>query len=170
MLDEILPEAFATVREGARRLVGTKVMVTGHEMPWDMVHYDVQLIGGIQLHLGQDRRNGDGRGQDARRDAAALPQRAARQGRAPRHGELLPRPPRLAVDGAPLQLPRPHGRLPRRHRAGTPERRAAYVCDITYGTNNEFGFDYLRDNMVVSLDQRVQRPHSTRSSTKWTRC
>src|SRR5690606_2474068 len=42
---------------------------------------------------------------------------------------------------------------------GTPERRAAYGCDITYGTNNEFGFDYLRDNMVVSLDQRVQRPH-----------
>src|SRR5689334_24335580 len=43
---------------------------------------------------------------------------------------------------------------------GTPERRAAYMCDITYGTNNEFGFDYLRDNMVVSVDQRVQRPHT----------
>ena len=43
---------------------------------------------------------------------------------------------------------------------GTPERRAAYFADITYGTNNEFGFDYLRDNMVVSLDQRVQRPHT----------
>src|SRR5215218_10687670 len=49
VLDELLPEAFATVREGARRLVGTKVMVTGHELPWNMVHYDVQLMGGIQL-------------------------------------------------------------------------------------------------------------------------
>ena len=53
VLDEILPEAFATVREGARRLLGTTAVVTGHEQPWDMVHYDVQLMGGIQLHLGK---------------------------------------------------------------------------------------------------------------------
>src|SRR3954462_15183337 len=53
VLDEILPEAFATVREGARRLLGTTVMVTGRELSWDMVHYDVQLMGGIQLHLGK---------------------------------------------------------------------------------------------------------------------
>ena len=53
VLDEILPEAFATVREGARRLVGTKVLVTGHELEWNMVHYDVQLMGGIELHLGR---------------------------------------------------------------------------------------------------------------------
>src|SRR4051812_6657441 len=53
VLDEVLPEAFATVREAARRLVGTKVMVTGQELTWDMVHYDVQLMGGIQLHLGK---------------------------------------------------------------------------------------------------------------------
>jgi preprotein translocase subunit SecA len=53
VLDEILPEAFATVREGARRLVGSTVMVTGQELTWDMVHYDVQLMGGIQLHLGK---------------------------------------------------------------------------------------------------------------------
>ena len=53
VLDEILPEAFATVREGARRLLGTTVVVTGHEMAWDMVHYDVQLMGGIQLHFGK---------------------------------------------------------------------------------------------------------------------
>lgn len=52
-LDEILPEAFATVREAARRLVGTTAMVTGREMPWNMVHYEVQLTGGIQLHLGK---------------------------------------------------------------------------------------------------------------------
>ena len=53
VLDEILPEAFATVREAARRLVGTPVNVTGHEMTWNMVHYDVQLVGGIQLHMGR---------------------------------------------------------------------------------------------------------------------
>ncbi|MEO7963285.1 MAG: hypothetical protein ABIT38_05175 [Gemmatimonadaceae bacterium] len=53
VLDEILPEAFATVREAARRLCGTRVPVTGQDMPWDMVHYDVQLMGGIQLHMGR---------------------------------------------------------------------------------------------------------------------
>src|ERR1043165_419563 len=52
-LDEILPEAFATVREAARRLVGSTALVTGHEMKWEMVHYDVQLMGGIQLHFGK---------------------------------------------------------------------------------------------------------------------
>ena len=53
MLDELLPEAFATVREACRRLIGTSVMVTGHELTWDMVPYDVQLIGGIVLHRGR---------------------------------------------------------------------------------------------------------------------
>src|SRR3569832_892207 len=51
VLDEILPEAFATVREAARRLVGTKVMVTNQELEWNMAHYDVQLMGGIELHV-----------------------------------------------------------------------------------------------------------------------
>src|SRR5207302_7678362 len=52
-LDEILPEAFATVRAAARRLLGSKVMVTAHELTWDMVPYDVQLMGGIELHFGR---------------------------------------------------------------------------------------------------------------------
>src|SRR5687767_7350814 len=52
-LDELLPEAFATVRAATRRLMGSKVMVTGHEQPWDMIPYDVQLMGGIQLHFGR---------------------------------------------------------------------------------------------------------------------
>jgi preprotein translocase subunit SecA len=64
------------------------------------------------------------------------------------------------VDGAPLQVPRPDRRLHRPARArDSPERREAYLADITYGTNNEFGFDYLRDNMVHTLEQRVQRKH-----------
>src|SRR5687768_6881070 len=53
ILDEILPEAFATVREAARRLLGTNVRVTGHDQAWNMVHYDVQLMGGVQLHMGR---------------------------------------------------------------------------------------------------------------------
>ena len=77
-LDNLLPEAFAAVREAARRTIG-------------MRHYDVQLIGGAVLHSGQDRRDADRRGQDAGRHAAALPERPDRQGRPPRHRQRLPR-------------------------------------------------------------------------------
>ena len=87
-----------------------------------------------------------------------LPQRPRRQGRPRRHRQRLPRPPRRRVDGPDLQFPRPDRR---RHRP-RPRRRpapAAYACDITYGTNNEFGFDYLRDNMKYELATMVQRGH-----------
>ncbi len=158
-LDDLLPEAFATVREAARRLLGTKVMVTGHELTWDMVHYDVQLVGGIQLHLGRIAEMATGEGKTL---VATLPLYLN------------------ALTGRGCHLVTVNSYLARRDsqwmghlyrwlgltvgclddtEPGTPERRAAYACDITYGTNNEFGFDYLRDNMVVSLDQRVQRPH-----------
>jgi preprotein translocase subunit SecA len=160
VLDELLPEAFATVREGARRLVGSPFMVTGHEMTWDMVHYDVQLMGGIQLHLGKIAEMATGEGKTL---VATLPLYLN------------------ALTGKGAHLVTVNSYLARRDsqwmghlytylglnvaclddtEPGTPERRAAYFADITYGTNNEFGFDYLRDNMVVSLDQRVQRPHS----------
>jgi len=158
-LDELLPEAFATVREAARRLVGTKVMVTGQELTWDMVHYDVQMIGGIQLHLGRIAEMATGKGKTL---VATLP--------------LFLN----ALPGRGAHLVTVNSYLARRDsqwmghlysflgltvgciddtEPGTPQRKAAYLCDITYGTNNEFGFDYLRDNMVVALDQRVQRPH-----------
>ena len=160
VLDEILPEAFATVREGARRLLGTKVMVTGRELTWDMVHYDVQLMGGIQLHLGKIAEMATGEGKTL---VATLPLYLN------------------ALPGKGAHLVTVNTYLARRDsqwmghlynylgltvgclddtEPGTFERRAAYHADITYGTNNEFGFDYLRDNMVVSLDQRVQRPHT----------
>ena len=160
VLDEILPEAFATVREGARRLVGTKVMVTGRELSWDMVPYDVQLMGGIQLHLGKIGEMATGEGKTL---VATLPLYLN------------------ALAGKGVHLVTVNSYLARRDsqwmghlynylgltvgclddtEPGSPERRAVYFADITYGTNNEFGFDYLRDNMVVSLDQRVQRPHS----------
>ncbi len=159
VLDELLPEAFATVREAARRLVGTNAMVTGHEMAWDMVHYDVQLVGGIQLHLGRIAEMGTGEGKTL---VATLPLYLN------------------ALPGRGAHLVTVNSYLARRDsqwmghlyawlglsvgclddtEPGTPQRRAAYNCDITYGTNNEFGFDYLRDNMVVALEQRVQRPH-----------
>jgi preprotein translocase subunit SecA len=159
ILDELLPEAFATVREGARRLMGTTVMVTGHELPWDMVHYDVQLMGGIELHLGKIAEMATGEGKTL---VATLPLYLN------------------ALPGKGAHLVTVNSYLARRDsqwmghlysylglnvsclddtEPGSPERRAAYHADITYGTNNEFGFDYLRDNMVVSLDQRVQRSH-----------
>ena len=158
-LDELLPEAFATVREAAKRLVGTKVMVTGRELEWNMVHYDVQLIGGIQLHLGKIAEMATGEGKTLVATLPlylnALPRRgchlvtvnnylARRDSQWMGHVFNY-----LGLTVACLDDTEP----------GTEERRQAYHADITYGTNNEFGFDYLRDNMVVSTDQRVQRPH-----------
>ena len=161
-LDDLLPEAFAVVREAARR--------TGRPAPLRRAAH--------RRHRpppGQDLRAEDRRGQDADRDAAALPQRARRQGRPPRHRQRLPRQARRAVVRARVRHARPD---PRRApaRRGVPllareavsdtenmehlrpcSRREAYSADITYGTNHEFGFDYLRDNMAVSLDDCVQR-------------
>ncbi|MEO5590477.1 MAG: preprotein translocase subunit SecA, partial [Gemmatimonadaceae bacterium] len=160
VLDEILPEAFATVREAARRLVGTNAPVTGHDQPWNMVHYDVQLTGGIQLHTGRIAEMATGEGKTL---VATLPLYLN------------------ALSGKGAHLITVNSYLARRDsewmghvykylgltvgclddtEPGTPERKAAYDCDITYGTNNEYGFDYLRDNMVVSNEQRVQRAHN----------
>ncbi|MEP7384214.1 MAG: preprotein translocase subunit SecA [Gemmatimonadota bacterium] len=159
VLDELLPEAFATVREGARRLIGSRVPVTGQELNWDMVHFDVQLMGGIELHLGRIAEMATGEGKTL---VATLPLYLN------------------ALPGKGAHLVTVNTYLARRDsqwmghlfnylgltvgclddtEPGTMDRRGAYACDITYGTNNEFGFDYLRDNMVVSLDQRVQRVH-----------
>ena len=159
VLDELLPEAFATVREAARRLLGTTVVVTAQEMEWNMVPYDVQLMGGIQLHSGRIAEMATGEGKTL---VATLPLYLN------------------ALPGKGAHLITVNSYLARRDsewmghvykylgltvgciddtEPGTQERRAAYECDITYGTNNEFGFDYLRDNMVQSLEQRVQRNH-----------
>jgi preprotein translocase subunit SecA len=160
VLDELLPEAFATVREACRRLVGTKVMVTGQELEWNMVPYDVQLMGGYQLHEGKIAEMATGEGKTL---VATLPLYLN------------------ALPGTGAHLVTVNSYLARRDsqwmghvynylglsvgclddtEPGTPQRRAAYERDITYGTNNEFGFDYLRDNMVTQLVQRVQRTHT----------
>ena len=159
VLDEILPEAFATVREAARRLVGTRVLVTEHEMTWDMVHYDVQLMGGIQLHLGRIAEMATGEGKTL---VATLPLYLnAIPGRG---ANLVTVNSYLAKRDSDWMghiykyLGLTVGCLDRTE-PGTQQRRDAYLCDITYGTNNEYGFDYLRDNMVISPEQRVQRGH-----------
>jgi preprotein translocase subunit SecA len=159
-LDELLPEAYATVREACRRLLGTTVTVTGHELTWDMVPYDVQMIGGVVLHQGRIAEMATGEGKTL---VATLPLYLN------------------AIAGRGVHLVTVNNYLARRDsqwmghvfeylglsvaclddtEPSSAERRAAYLADITYGTNNEFGFDYLRDNMVFSLEQRVQREHA----------
>jgi preprotein translocase subunit SecA len=159
-LDELLPEAYATVREACRRLMGTPVMVTGHELTWDMVPYDVQLIGGVVLHQGRIAEMATGEGKTL---VATLPlylnALAGRGAHLVTVNNYLARRDSqwmghvftyLGLTVACLDDTEP----------SSPARRAAYLADITYGTNNEFGFDYLRDNMVFSLEQRVQREHA----------
>ena len=94
-----------------------------------------------------------GEGKTPGRHPAGLPQRAGRQGRPRRHRQRLPRPPRRRVDGPALRLPRPDRRRHRARAGATRSASDAYAADITYGTNNEFGFDYLRDNMKYRLER-----------------
>src|SRR5688572_11575983 len=160
VLDELLPEAFATVREACRRLVGTKVMVTGHELEWNMIPYDVQLMGGYQLHEGKIAEMATGEGKTL---VATLPlylnALAGRGAHLVTVNSYLARRDSQWMGHLYGYLGLTVGCLDDTE-PGTPQRRAAYERDITYGTNNEFGFDYLRDNMVVSLGQRVQRTHT----------
>jgi preprotein translocase subunit SecA len=158
-LDELLPEAFATVREACRRLLGSKFMVTGHEMTWDMVPYDVQLLGGIVLHRGRIAEMATGEGKTL---VATLPLYLnALAG----HGSHLVTVNNYLARRDSQWMGHLYGWLGLTvgciddTEPSSPGRRAAYRADITYGTNNEFGFDYLRDNMVFTLEQRVQREH-----------
>ncbi|TVZ51858.1 preprotein translocase subunit SecA [Dokdonia sp. Hel_I_53] len=191
-LNEILPEAFAVVKETAKRfanntslevtaseydrlLSGQKDYVTlsgdkavwsnswdaaGKEVTWDMVHYDVQLIGGVAMHQGKIAEMQTGEGKTL---VATLPVYLN------------------ALTGNGVHLVTVNDYLAKRdsawmapifqfhgltidcidyHRPNSPERREAYKADITYGTNNEFGFDYLRDNMSHKPEDLVQRPHN----------
>ena len=159
-LNDVLPEAFATVREACRRLVGSDVVVTGHALPWDMVPYDVQLIGGIVLHQGKIAEMATGEGKTL---VATLPlylnALAGRGAHLVTVNNYLARRDSQWMGHLFAWLGLTVGCIDDTE-PSTPARRAAYQCDITYGTNNEFGFDYLRDNMVFSLEQRVQRTHA----------
>jgi preprotein translocase subunit SecA len=192
VLNEILPEAFAVVKETARRFKeNTSITVTatpkdrelsatksyiaiegdnatwanswnaaGKAITWDMIHYDVQLIGGVVLHQGKIAEMQTGEGKTL---VATLPLYLN------------------ALTGNGVHLVTVNDYLARRdstwkaplfefhgltvdcidnHQPNSPERRKAYNADITYGTNNEFGFDYLRDNMAHAPEDLVQRKHN----------
>src|SRR5947207_12450612 len=159
-LSDVLPEAFATIREACRRLVDSEVMVTGHALKWDMVQYYVQLIGGIVLHQGKIAEMATGEGKTL---VATLPlylnALAGRGAHLVTVNNYLARRDSQWMGDLFTWLGLTVGCVDDTE-PSTPERRAAYLCDITYGTNNEFGFDYLRDNMVFTLEQRVQRGHA----------
>jgi preprotein translocase subunit SecA len=159
-LNDLLPEAFATVREACRRLLDKEIRVTGNVTAWDMVPYDVQLIGGIVLHQGNIAEMATGEGKTLVATLPlylnALPGRGAHLVTV---NDYLARRDSQWMGTVFSYLGLTVGCLDDT-RPGSPERRAAYLCDITYGTNNEFGFDYLRDNMVVRVEDRVQRGHN----------
>ena len=131
----------------------------GNEITWDMVHYDVQLIGGIVLHQGKIAEMATGEGKTL---VATLPvflrSLSGRGVHVVTVNDYLSK--RDSEWMGPLYMF--HGSTVDcidKHQPNTPARRAAYNCDITFGTNNEFGFDYLRDNMAMSPDDMVQRKH-----------
>ena len=191
ILEELLPEAFAVIKETARRFKENKEIVAtatsldkdlsvkrdyvriegeqsifnnswtaaGATITWNMVHYDVQLIGGIVLHQGKIAEMATGEGKTL---VSTLPAYLN------------------ALPGEGVHLVTVNDYLAKRdqewngplfewlgitvdcidkHQPNSEERRKAYAADITYGTNNEFGFDYLRDNMVHSPEEMVQRKH-----------
>ncbi|NUM42753.1 MAG: preprotein translocase subunit SecA, partial [Leptospiraceae bacterium] len=144
-LDDILPEAFATVRETAKRTLGLR-------------HYDVQMMGATALHQGNIAEMKTGEGKTLTSTLAIYLNSLAGKGvhvvtvndyLAKRDANWMkPIYEFLGVTVGIIQHDMEHD-----------ERKEAYQCDITYGTNNEFGFDYLRDNMVSSPDHKVQREH-----------
>jgi preprotein translocase subunit SecA len=158
-LDAILPEAFAVVKNGARRLCGGTYDVCGHPLQWNMVHFDVQLIGGMVLHRGRIAEMATGEGKTLVATLAVYLNALTGRGvhvitvndyLARRDSEWMGNLYRfLGLTVGVLQNDQP-----------PTVRREQYQCDITYGTNSEFGFDYLRDNgMATSRDHQVQRGH-----------
>ncbi len=157
-LDDMLVEAFGVVWEGCRRLTERKAswVVWGQDQVWDMVPYDVQLVGGIVLHEGKIAEMATGEGKTLVAIFPlylnSIPERGAHLVTV---NDYLAKRDAQWMGGVLEFLGCSVGYI-----LGpmTPEeRREAYGCDITYGTNNEFGFDYLRDNMVVHADHLVHR-------------
>jgi len=158
-LDEILPDAFALVKQGARRLCGQTWDVCDQPQTWQMVHFDVQLIGGIVLHQGKIAEMSTGEGKTL---VATLPLYLnAITGRGVHIvtvNDYLARRDAEWVGGLLKFLGLTVGVI--QHDQPPNVRREQYACDITYGTNSEFGFDYLRDNgMATTPEQQVQRGH-----------
>jgi len=157
-LDDLLPEAYGVVWEACRRLVERQATwpVWGREMVWDMVPYDVQIIGAIVLHQGKIAEMATGEGKTL---VAIMPlylnSLADKGAHLVTVNDYLARRDAEWMGGVLKFLGCSVGYIVGQM---TPdERRLAYSCDITYGTNNEIGFDYLRDNMAIHKDQLVQR-------------
>jgi preprotein translocase subunit SecA len=192
VLDELLPEAFAIMKDTARRFTeNAEIIVTatdydrelavkhdfvsiqgdkaiyknewmagGNLIKWEMVHYDVQLFGGVVLHLGKIAEMGTGEGKTL---VATLPVFLNALTRRGVHmvtvNDYLSK--RDSEWMGPLYMF--HGLSVDcidKHRPNSEERRKAYLADVTFGTNNEFGFDYLRDNMATHSEDLVQRKHN----------
>ncbi|MCH7859406.1 MAG: preprotein translocase subunit SecA, partial [Candidatus Marinimicrobia bacterium] len=159
LLNDRLAEVFAIVKDACRRLMGHEFKMLGQTSIWDMIPFDVQLLGAIVLHKGRIAEMKTGEGKTL---VATMP--------------LVLN----ALTGGGVHLITVNDYLAQRdsewmgqvyqllgmtvgcilNRMGPDERRQVYACDITYGTNNEFGFDYLRDNMAVSPEDQVQRGHT----------
>nr|WP_234567393.1 preprotein translocase subunit SecA [Rhodohalobacter sp. 614A] len=158
-LEEILPEAYAVLKDTCRRFVGKKWKVAGNENEWSMIPYDVQLIGAISMHNSSIAEMKTGEGKTL---SAIFP--AYLNALAGRGVHVVTVNSYLAERDAEWNEPifNFHGLTVDcidRYKPNTEPRRNAYKADITYGTNNEFGFDYLRDNMVVEEEQLVQHGH-----------
>ncbi len=145
--------------EGDKAIYKNHWIAGGNEIKWDMIHYDVQLIGGIVLHQGKIAEMATGEGKTL---VATLPvflrSLTGRGVHVVTVNDYLSK--RDSEWMGPLY--QFHGQSVDcidKHEPNSPSRRAAYACDITFGTNNEFGFDYLRDNMAMSPDDMVQRKH-----------
>lgn len=154
--DSLLIEAFAAVKNACRRLMGTKFMLGKEEKTWDMIPYDVQLVGGIMLHQGKisEMRTGEGKTL-----VACLPLYLNALTKKGAHlvtvNDYLAKRDSAWMGVVYNYLGLTVGTIV--HGLNHEERKDVYNSDITYGTNNEFGFDYLRDNMAPNLESRVQR-------------
>ena len=158
-LDVMMPEAFAVIKDTCRRFVGQSWKVGGSETEWDMIPYDVQLLGAVALHQGSIAEMKTGEGKTL---AAIMP--AYLNALVGRGVHIITVNQYLAKRDAEWNEPifNFHGLevdCVDHYKPNSEQRRQAYRADITYGTNNEFGFDYLRDNMVIESEQLVQRGH-----------
>jgi preprotein translocase subunit SecA len=158
VLDDILVEAFALVKHASRLLCGKEWIAVGQKIQWEMIPYDEQLVGGVVLHQGKISEMKTGEGKTL---VATMPLYLnALSGRgvhvvtvndylAQRDSEWMGKVFEMLGMSVGHIL----------NSMNPDQRKAAYNCDITYGTNNEFGFDYLRDNMTIDAEYLVQRPH-----------
>jgi preprotein translocase subunit SecA len=157
-LDDLLPEAFAAVKETCRRLVGRTWDVVGRPLEWNMVPYDVQIVGGITMHEGKIAEMATGEGKTL---VATMPLYLnALSGRGTflvTVNDYLARRDAEWMGEIYKFLGLSIGIIQNAMRPD--ERAAAYRCDITYVTNNELGFDYLRDNMATRMEDRVHRDY-----------